>query len=170
MELDIFARPHVLIYSSTHIFLFKRKYARKLNVKTFGPIFAKVIWKYTEFCACYNGVCYHIVYEKFGSTTCSPVRFSSVTQHPTSRLKCIRTSMLKVRVFPNYKNMIRIIWFCIVLTAYTCSLHENQHYHVWSSMVYVKQAMTSTLRLAVVAIIFTPNNVKTISIFIVILH
>ena len=81
-----------------------------------------------------------------------------------------RTSMLMARVFPNYKNMIRIIWFCIVLTANTCSLHENQHYHVWSSMVYVKQAMTSTLLLALVAIVFTPNNVKTISIFIGILH
>ena len=33
-------------------------------------------------------------------------------------------------------------------------------------MVYVKQAMTSTLLLALVAIGFTPNNVKTISIFI----
>ena len=42
----------------------------------------------------------------------------------------IRTSMLKARVFPNYKHMIRIIHFCIVLTANTCSLHENQHYHV----------------------------------------
>ena len=31
-------------------------------------------------------------------------------------------------------------------------------------MVYVKQAMTSTLLLALVAIVFTPNNVKTISI------
>ena len=81
-----------------------------------------------------------------------------------------RTSMLKARVFPNYKNVIRIIWFCIVLTANTCSLHENQHYHVWSSMVYVKQAMTSTLLLALVAIVFTHNNVQTISIFIVILH
>ena len=78
--------------------------------------------------------------------------------------------MLKARVFPNYKNMIRIIWFCIVLTANTCSLHKNQHYHVWSSMIYVKHAMTSTLLLALVAIVFTPNNVKTISIFIVILH
>ena len=77
-----------------------------------------------------------------------------------------RTSMLKVHVFPNYKNMIRIIWFCIVLTANTCSLHENQHYHVWSYMVYVQQAMTSTLLLALVAIVFTPNYVKTISIFI----
>ena len=81
-----------------------------------------------------------------------------------------RTSMLKARVFTNYKNLIRIIWFYIVLTANTCSLHENQHYHVWSSMVYVKQAMASTLLLALVAIVFTPNNVKTISIFIVILH
>ena len=80
--------------------------------------------------------------------------------------------MLKARVFPNYKNMIRIIWFCIVLTANTCSLHvhENQHYHVWSSMVNVKQAMTSKLLLTLVAIVFTPNNVKTISIFTVILH
>ena len=56
-----------------------------------------------------------------------------------------RTSMLKALVFPNYKYMIRIIWFCIVLTANTCSLHENQHYHMWSSMVYIKQAMASTL-------------------------
>ena len=47
---------------------------------------------------------------------------------PTTKVK--RTSMLKARVFPNYKNMIRIIHFCIVLTANTCSLHENQHYHV----------------------------------------
>ena len=78
--------------------------------------------------------------------------------------------MLKARVFPNYENMIRNIWFCIVLTANTCSLHENQHYHVLSSMVYVKQVMTSTLLLALVAIIFTPNNIKTISIFILILH
>ena len=30
--------------------------------------------------------------------------------------------MLKARVFPNYKNMIRIVQFCIVLTANTCSL------------------------------------------------
>ena len=52
-----------------------------------------------------------------------------------------RKSMLKTRVFPNYRNMIRIIWFCIVLTANICSLHENQHYHVWSSMVYVKQTI-----------------------------
>ena len=66
--------------------------------------------------------------------------------------------MLKARVFPNYENMIKIIWFCIVLTANTCSLHENQHYHVWSSMVYVKQAMTSTLLLALVAIVFTPYS------------
>ena len=79
-----------------------------------------------------------------------------------------RTYMLKVRVFPNYKYMIRIIWFCIVLTANTCSLHENQHYHVCSSVVYVKQAMTLTLLLALVAIVITPNNVKTI--FIVLLH
>ena len=34
--------------------------------------------------------------------------------------------MLKVRVFPNYKNMIRIIWVCIVLTANTCSLQEKK--------------------------------------------
>ena len=33
--------------------------------------------------------------------------------------------MLKARVFPNYTNMIRIIWFCIVFTAYMCSLHET---------------------------------------------
>ena len=38
--------------------------------------------------------------------------------------------MLKARVFPDYKNMTRIIHFCIVLTANTCSLHENQHHHV----------------------------------------
>ena len=82
----------------------------------------------------------------------------------------LSTSMLKASVFPDYKNMITIIWFCIVLTANTCSLHENQHYHVWSSMVYVKPAMTSTLLLTLAAIIFTPNNVKAISIFIVILH
>ena len=31
-------------------------------------------------------------------------------------------------------------------------------------MVYVKPAMTSTLLLALVAIVFAPNNVKTISI------
>ena len=37
---------------------------------------------------------------------------------------------LKARVFPIYKNMARIILFCIVLTANTCSLHEHQHYHV----------------------------------------
>ena len=81
-----------------------------------------------------------------------------------------RTSMLKGHVFPNYENMIRIIWFCIVLTANTCSLHENQHYHVWSSMVYVKHAMTLTLLLALFAIVFTLYDIKTISIFIVILH
>ena len=33
-----------------------------------------------------------------------------------------------------------------------------------------KQAMTSTLLLALVAIVFIPNNVKTISVFMVILH
>ena len=33
--------------------------------------------------------------------------------------------MLKARVFPFSKNMIRIIWFCIVFTAYTYSLHET---------------------------------------------
>ena len=62
--------------------------------------------------------------------------------------------------------MTRIISFCIVLTANTCSLHENLHYHVRSPMFYVKQAMTSTLLLALVAIIFTPYNVKIVSIFI----
>ena len=41
-----------------------------------------------------------------------------------------RTSMLKAPVFPTYKTMIRITSFCIVLTANTCSLHENQHYHM----------------------------------------
>ena len=40
----------------------------------------------------------------------------------------------------------------------------------YPSMVYVKQAMTSKLLLALVVIVFTPNNVKTISIFIVILR
>ena len=69
--------------------------------------------------------------------------------------------MLKACVFPKYKTMITIIWFCIDLTANTCSLHENQHYHVWSSRVYIKQAMTWTLLLVLVAIVFTPNNVKT---------
>ena len=69
-----------------------------------------------------------------------------------------RTSMLKALVFPNYKNMIRIIWFCIVLTVKTCSMHKNLHYHVRSPMVYLKQAITSTLLLAFVAI-FTSNNV-----------
>ena len=39
-----------------------------------------------------------------------------------------------------------------------------------SSKVYVKQAITSTLLLALVAIVFTSNNVKSISIFIAILH
>ena len=34
-------------------------------------------------------------------------------------------------------------------------------------MVYIKQAMTLTLLFGLVAIVFTPNNVKTISIFIV---
>ena len=42
--------------------------------------------------------------------------------------------------------------------------------NIITSVVYVKQAMTSTLLLALVVIVFTPNNVKTISIFIVILH
>ena len=42
--------------------------------------------------------------------------------------------MLKAPVFPNYKNMIRIISFCIVLTANTCILHENQHYHMVSGL------------------------------------
>ena len=78
--------------------------------------------------------------------------------------------MFKARVIPNYKHLIRIIWFYIGFTAYTCSLHVNLHYHVWSSMVYVRQASKSTLLLALVAIVFTPNNVRTISIFIVILH
>ena len=78
--------------------------------------------------------------------------------------------MLKARVFPKYKNMIRIIWFCILFTAYTCSLHENLHYHVPSPMVYVKQASAVTLLLALVAIVFTLNNGRTISIFIVILY
>ena len=58
--------------------------------------------------------------------------------------------MLKAHVFPNYKNMIRIIWFCIALTANTCSMHGNLHYHVRSPIVYVKQAMTSTLLMALV--------------------
>ena len=38
--------------------------------------------------------------------------------------------MLKERVIPNYKHLIRIILFYIGFTAYTCSLHENLHYHV----------------------------------------
>ena len=29
---------------------------------------------------------------------------------------CKRTSLLKVLVFPNYKNMVKIIWLCIVFT------------------------------------------------------
>ena len=74
--------------------------------------------------------------------------------------------MLKAHVFPNYKNMIRIICFCIVLTVNTCSM-QNLHYHVRSPVVYIKQAMTSTLLLALVAIIFTSNTIK---LFIVILH
>ena len=37
-------------------------------------------------------------------------------------------------------------------------------------MVYVKQAMTSMLLLSLIDIVFTPNDVKTISISIVILH
>ena len=53
-----------------------------------------------------------------------------------------------------------IIWFCIVCTINGCSMHENLHYHVRSPLVYVKQATTSTLLLALVATIFTPNNVK----------
>ena len=36
-------------------------------------------------------------------------------------------------------------------------MHENLHYHVRSPVVYIKQAMTSTLLLALVSIIFTPN-------------
>ena len=47
--------------------------------------------------------------------------------------------MLKARVFPNYKNMIRIICFCIVLTVNTCSMHGDLHYHVRSPMVYVNR-------------------------------
>ena len=39
-------------------------------------------------------------------------------------------------------------------------MHGNLHHHVRSPMVYVKQAMTSMLLLALVAIIFTPNKVK----------
>ena len=38
---------------------------------------------------------------------------------------------------------------------------------MWLSMVYVKQDMTSTLLFALVAIVFTPNIVQTISTVIV---
>ena len=110
------------------------------------------------------------IYVHCGSTANKVVKKLEIAKVTGDVNKTKRTSMLKVRIFPNYKNMIRIIWFCIVLTANTCSLYENQHYHVWSSMVYVKQAMTSTLLLALVATVFTPTNVKTISIFIVILN
>ena len=55
---------------------------------------------------------------------------------------------------------------CIFFTAYTWNLH----YHVWSSTVYVTQALTSMLLLALVATVFTPNKVRTVFIFIVILH
>ena len=39
-------------------------------------------------------------------------------------------------------------------------MHGNLPYHVRSPAVYVNQAMMSTLLLALVAIIFIPNNVK----------
>ena len=39
-------------------------------------------------------------------------------------------------------------------------MHGNLHNYVRLPMVYVKQAMTSTLLLALVATSFTPNNVK----------
>ena len=67
--------------------------------------------------------------------------------------------MLKARVFPCNKNMIIIIWFCILYflhMQFACNLH----YHVWSSMVYVTQTLTQALLLAWVAIVFTPNNVR----------
>ena len=67
--------------------------------------------------------------------------------------------MLKAPVFQNYENMIRINCFFIVLTVNTCSM-QNLHYHVRSPVVYIKQAMTSTLLLALVAIIFTSNTIK----------
>ena len=80
--------------------------------------------------------------------------------------KKIRTSMLKACVFPNYKNMVRIIWFWIVFTVYTCSLHETYIIIFDHQWFYVTQALTSTLLLALVGIVFTLYNVRTISIFI----
>ena len=58
-----------------------------------------------------------------------------------------------------------------LLLRHVVYMKANIIMHVWSSLVYVKEAtMTSTLLLALVATVFTLNNVKTISIFIVILH
>ena len=47
----------------------------------------------------------------------------------------LRTSMLKVCVFPNNKNMIRINWFCIVLTANT----------VYDDVVYMKPTLSCVI-------------------------
>ena len=73
--------------------------------------------------------------------------------------------MLKAHVFPNYKNVIRIIWFCIVLTAGTCSWHENQHYYVIVNDLR-KTGYDVDITVGWRRLLLFSQDVKTISIFI----
>ena len=66
--------------------------------------------------------------------------------------------------------IVNLHYFVLSLLLTHVFYMKTNFYHVWSSMVYVKNAVTSTLLLALVAIVFTPNDVRTTSIFIVNLH
>ena len=94
--------------------------------------------------------------------------------YPWWILSQLRTSMLNARVFPTYKKKKKKkkkkIWsesFEFELSAaYTCSLKPTLSCLIINGL----RNTGLTLLLALVAIVFTPNNVRTISIFIVILH